>query len=221
MIAVSWVNLFQDIGPCLKARPNGRAIFPSHFLTDHGAAGATRTAEESQLECCAGQSLAGNTIVFLYDNGIEWCILEGDSLRLAAMEDDLLCGGLLHLEPGCRLDLRNGVLARVQAFALLMELNLTILISEDLAIVDGLRSVRSFASGCVRNMKTRPLDGSAGNGVFLIDGQFRRFAVFEDQLLLITGIQADYLLAVSVLIRQVVRCRDGGLNDPVGARLHT
>ena len=139
-------------------------------------------------------------------------------LALAAVEDDCLRGGLLHLEPRGGRHLLDGELAGVQSLALLMELDLAVGVGDDLAEVIGLRRVGGLAVGGVGHMETRPLHRSAGDRVHLIDGQLRGLVVFKDHLFLIAGIQGDGLLPVRVLVRQIVGGRDRQLCDPEGAR---
>ena len=143
--------------------------------------------------------------------------MEGDGLALATMEDDFLCGGFLHLETRGRLHLRDGVLARVESFALLVELDLAIFIRQDLPKVDALWGICRLTCGGVGDMKTRPLNRSAGDGIFLINREFRGLVVLKDQFLFVTGIQGDRLSTVGVLVRQVVRRGDGLLRDFIGA----
>ena len=114
--------------------------------------------------------------------------MEGDGLALTTMEDDLLRGGFLHLEARGRLYLRDGVLARVEALALLVELDLAIFIRQDLSKVDALWGVCRLTCGGVGDMKTRPLNRRAGDGIFLINREFRGLMVLEYQLFFITGI---------------------------------
>lgn len=97
------------------------------------------------MEGTAWEGFARHTVIFLDNDRIERGILEGHGPALAAVEDDLLRGRLLHLEAGRRLHLRDGKLAGVEALALLMELDLTISVGEDLTEVEGFRRALGLA----------------------------------------------------------------------------
>ena len=73
--------------------------------------------------------------------------------------------GSLELETGGGRHLLDGELAWVQALALLMETNLAIGVSGNLTEIVRLRRISGLASGGVRHMKTRPLDGSVSDAV--------------------------------------------------------
>ena len=53
-IPVRRVYFLHDIGPAFQPGPNGGAVFPSHFLTDRGAARAADPTQILQLEGTAG-----------------------------------------------------------------------------------------------------------------------------------------------------------------------
>ena len=53
-IPVRRVYFLHDIGPAFQPGPNGGAVFPSHFLTDGGAARAADPTQILQLEGTAG-----------------------------------------------------------------------------------------------------------------------------------------------------------------------
>ena len=173
------------------------------------------------MEGGSGQGLAGDAVVFLHDDGVERHIFKLHRLALAAVEDDLLDGGLLHLEPRGGCHLLDGELAGVQSLALRMELDLADGVGGDLPEVIGLRRVSGRSVADVGHMKTRPFHGSAGDGVHLIDCQLRGLVVFKDQSFLIPRIQGDGLLPVRVLVRQIIRGRDRQLCDPEGAGSHS
>ena len=220
-VTICRIYFFQNIRPSGEAGPNGGAVLPGHFLTDHGAAGARGTTQKSQLEGGARQGLAGDAVVFLHNDGIERHIFKLHRLALAAMEDDCLLGGFLELESRGGRHLLDGELAGVQSLALLVELDLAIGIGEDLPKIVALRRVCRLAGGGVGHMETRPLHRSAGDRVHLVDGQLRGLVVFKDHLFLIPCIQGDGLLPVRVLVRQIIRGRDRQLCDPEGAGSHS
>ena len=99
-----------------------------------------------------------HTVIFLYNNGIKWYILETDSLRFAAMENNRLCGRFLHLKAGSGCHLCDGKFTWIQALALLMELDLAIGIGEDLPEIVALRRVGRLAGGGISHVETRPFD---------------------------------------------------------------
>ena len=67
-------------------------------------------------------------------------------LALAAVEDDLLGGGFLHLETGSGFHFRHSVRAGIEPLALLMEPDLTLGVCEDISVIDGGRAVSSISS---------------------------------------------------------------------------
>ena len=71
--------------------------------------------------------------------------LECQGLALAAVQDDLLRGGLFHLEAGSGFHLSHRVLAGVQALTRLMKFDLAMGIREEIAIVDGCGRFGGFA----------------------------------------------------------------------------
>ena len=133
------------------------------------------------------------------------------------MEDDLLDGGLLHLEARGRLHFFDGKLTGIQALPLLMETDLTVCIGGDHPEVEGFRRVGGLTGGDVGHMKTSTFHGSTSHGIHLVDGQLRGFTVLEDQLFLVPCIERDSLLPICILIRQIIGGRDGLLNDFIGA----
>ena len=193
---------------------------PGHFLPDDGSSGARGTTQKSQLEGGPGQGFTGDGIILLDNNCVERRILKTHRLALAAVEDDCLPGGLFHLEPRGRLDFLDGELTGIQPLALLMELDLAVGIGDDLAKIIGVRRIGSLAVGSVGHMKTRPLDRSAGDTVYLINGEFGGLVVLERHLFFIAGIERDGLHPVGVLIGEVVGGRDGQLRDLIGSRLN-
>ena len=159
----------------------------------------------------------GHTVVLFDNDGVERFILEGDRLALAAMEDDLLGGGFLHLESRGGPHLGDGVLSGIEPLALLVEPDLALGIGQDLTKVDGAGGLRRLTIAGVSHMKKRPLDGSAGNTVFLVDGQLRGLPIFEGQRLFFPCIEGNRLLPIGILVRQIVRGRDRHFHDLIAA----
>ena len=137
------------------------------------------------------------------------------------MEDDLLNGGLLHLEARGRLHFFDSELARIQTLALLMESDLASGIGGDHPEVEGLRRVGGLACGGVGHMKISTFHGSTSHRIHLVDGQLRGFAVLEDQLFLISCIERDCLLPICVFVRQIIGGRNRLFNDFIGAGSHS
>ena len=159
----------------------------------------------------------GNAIVFLDDDGIEGRVLERQGLALAAMQDDLLRGGLFHLEARSGFYLSHGVLAGIQALTRLMKFDLATGICEEIAIVDGCGCFGRFTVAGIGDVEFGTLHISTCDAVLLVDGQQRHFAILERDALIITGVQADGLDPVRVLVRQIVGCGNGFLRDSIGA----
>ena len=216
-IPICGVNFLHDIGARSEARPDAGSVFPRHFLPDDGAARSAGSAQETELEGAAGQGLSGHAVVFLDHDPVEGLILEGEGLALAAANDDLLRGRLLHLETGGGLYLRHGVLARIELLALFVELDLSTGVREEVPEVHGGRGIGGFSVAGVGHMEFRPLDRSARNRIFLENSQLRGLVVAEHQRLFIAGIQTDRLYPVFVLVGQVIGGGDGLLRDLVGA----
>ena len=159
----------------------------------------------------------GHAVVFLNYNRVKRLILERDSFALAAVDDDLLRGRLLHLEAGSGGHLCDRVLTGVHLFPLLMELDLPIGVREDIAEVDGAGGVGGFPIAGIGHMELGPLNGSARHAVLLEDGQLRGLVVFEHDGFLVARVQTDRLLPVGVLAGEVVGRGDGLLCDAVAA----
>ena len=162
----------------------------------------------------------GHAVVLLHHNRVERFVLECDGLALASMEDDGLRGRLFHLEAGSRFHFCNGKLARIEPLSLLMELDFAVGVCQNFSVVDGGGRVRRLAVAGIGHMKTRPLHGSAGYAVLLIDSQFRSLVVLKYQPLFIPGVQADRLLPVRVLVRQIVGGRNGLFDHLITAGGH-
>ena len=160
----------------------------------------------------------GHAIVLFNDNRIQRFILECDGLALVAVDDDRLCNRFLHLESGGGCHLRDSELTGVEFFALLMELDLTVGIRKQIAIIRRGRGLRSLTSGRIGHMEFCTLNRCAGNRILLKNGDFRAFPVPEDQLLRIAGIEADRLHTVSILIRQIPGSGYGDLRDTICPR---
>ena len=136
------------------------------------------------------------------------------------MEDDLLGGGFLHLETGSGFHFGHGVLAGIEPLALLMEPDLALGVCEDRSVVDGGRGFGGFAAAGVSDVELGSLDGRASHAVLLVDGELGHFPIFESDMHLATGVQADGLLPVGVFAGQVVRCGNRLFNDLVSAGGH-
>ena len=121
------------------------------------------------------------------------------------MEDDLLGGGFLHLETGSGFHFRHSVRAGIEPLALLMEPDLTLGICEDISVIDGGRGLGGFAAAGVSDVELGSLHRSARHAVLLVDGELWHFPIFESDIHLVTGVQADGLLPVGVFAGQVVR----------------
>ena len=147
----------------------------------------------------------GHAVILLDDDGVQRGILEGQGLALTAVEDDLLGGGFQHLETGSGFHLRHGVLAGIEPLALLMEPDLALAICEDISVIDGGRGLGGFAAAGVSDAELGSLHRSASHAVLLVDGELGHFPIFESDIHLVTGVQADGLLPVGVFAGQVVR----------------
>ena len=159
----------------------------------------------------------GHTVVLLNDDGIERHIFKGDRLALAAMEDDLLGGGFFHLESRGGPHLGDGVLSGIEPLALLVKPDLALGIGQDLTEVDGAGGLRRLAIAHISHMEKRPLDGSAGNTVYLVDSQLRGLPIFEGQCLFFPCVEGYGLLPVGILVRQIVRGRNRHFHDLIAA----
>ena len=148
----------------------------------------------------------GHAVILLDDDGVQRGILEGQGLALTAVEDDLLSGGFLHLETGSGFYLGHGVLAGIEPLALLMEPDLALGVCEDISVIDGGRGLGGFAAAGVSDVELGSLHRSASHAVLLVDGELWHFPIFESDIYLVTGVQADGLLPVGVFAGQVVRC---------------
>ena len=162
----------------------------------------------------------GHAVVLLNNDGVQRGILEGQGLALTAVEDDLLGGGFLHLEAGSGFHLRHGVFAGIEPLALLMEPDLTLGICEDRSVIDGAGGLGGFAAAGVSDVELGSLDGRASHAVLLVDGELGHVPIFESDMHLATGVQADGLLPVGVFAGQVVRCGNRLFNDLVAAGGH-
>ena len=147
----------------------------------------------------------GHAVILLNNNGIQRGILEGQGLALAAVEDDLLGGGLLHLEAGSWFHFRHSVRAGIEPLALLMEPDLALGICEDRSVIDGGRGLGGFAAAGVGDVELGSLHRSARHAVLLVDGELGHFPIPKSDIHLVTGVQADGLLPVGVFAGQVVR----------------
>ena len=158
-----------------------------------------------------------DAIVFLDDNSIERRVLECQGLALAAMQDDLLRGGLFHLEAGSGFHLGHRVFAGVQTLTGLMESDLAMGVSEEIPEINRRGCLSRFAVAGIGDVEFGTLYIRSCDAVLLVNGQQRHFAVFERDVLIITGVQTDGLDPIRVLIRQIVGCGNGFLRDAIGA----
>ena len=142
---------------------------------------------------------------------------ECQSLTLASVDDDLLRGRFLHLKAGGGGHFGHGVLAGVHLLALLMHLDLTVGVGENIPVVNGAGSVRRLAVAGVGDVELGPLNRSARHTVLLKNRQLRGLVVLKGDGFLIAGVQADRLLPVGVFAGEVVGRGDGLLRDFVGA----
>ena len=147
----------------------------------------------------------GHAVILLDNNGVQRGILEGQGLALAAVEDDLLGGGLLHLETGSGFHLGHGVFAGIEPLALLMEPDLALGVCEDISVIDGAGGLGGFAAAGVGDVELGSLHRSARHAILLVDGELGHFPILESDIHLVTGVQADGLLPVGVFAGQVVR----------------
>ena len=204
-VPIGGVNLLHDIGTGGQPRPDGGAVLAGDLLPDGRAAGAGGAAQKPQLEGATGERRMGHAVILLDDDGIQRSILEGQGLALAAVEDDLLGGGFLHLETGSGFHFRHGVLTGIEPLALLMEPDLTLGVCEDISVINRGRGLGGFAAAGVGDVELGSLDGRASHAVLLVDGELWHFPILESDIHLVTGVQADGLLPVGVFAGQVVR----------------
>jgi hypothetical protein len=76
-----------------------------------------------------------------------------------------------------------------------------------------LNDVGSLIIAGIGDMELRAFHRGSGNAIFLVDCQLRHLMVYEDELLLITCIQANGLDTIVIVIGQIIRCRDGLLGN--------
>ena len=220
-VAICGVDFLQNVGAGLQASPDSSTVLTGHFLADDGTTGTGSATQITKDEGCTGQSLLGDAVVLLNDNGIEGFVLECQSLALAAVENDLLRGRLLHLETGSRLHFGCGVLTGIEALALIMDKDLTVGIGIQITKVNGGGCFGRFAVAGISHMELCALHRSASHAVLLIDGQLRHLVVLEYQFLFIACIQTDGLDSVRIVIGQIIRCGNGLLGNLIGARCDT
>ena len=204
-VPIGRVNLLHDIGAGGQPRPDGGSVLACDLLPDGRAAGAGGAAQKPQLEGAAGERLMGHAVILLDNDGVQRSILEGQGLVLTAVEDDLLGGGFLHLETGSGFHFRHGVRAGIEPLALLMEPDLALGICEDRSVVDGAGGFGGFAAAGVGDVELGSLHRRASHAILLVDGELGHFPIFESDIHLVTGVQADGLLPVGVFAGQIVR----------------
>ena len=204
-VPIGRVNLLHDIGAAFQPRPDGGAVLAGDLLPDGRAAGAGGAAQKPQLEGAAGERLMGHAVILLNNDGIQRGILEGQGLALAAVEDDLLGGGFLHLETGSGFHFGHGVRAGIEPLALLMEPDLTLGVCEDISVIDGAGGFGGCAAAGVSDVEFGSLHRSTRYAVLLVDGELGHFPIPKSDIHLVTGVQADGLLPVGVFAGQVVR----------------
>ena len=216
-ITVPGVYLLNNVRSRSESGPNGGAVLPGDFLPNHSAARATCSTQETELERTAREGLMGHAVVLFHDNSVQRLILECQGFALAAVDNNALGGGFLHLEAGGGGHLSHGVLAGVHLLALLMHLDLAVGVGENIPVVNGAGSVRRLSVAGVGDAELGPLNGSARHTVLLKNGQLRGLMVLECDGFLVAGVQADRLLPVGVPAGKVIGRGHGLLRDFIGA----
>ena len=86
-----------------------------------------------------------------------------------------------------------------------MEPDLALGVCEDISVIDGGRGLGGFAAAGVGDVELGSRHRRARHAVLLVDGELGHFPIFEGDIHLVTGVQADSLLPVGVFAGQVVR----------------
>ena len=120
------------------------------------------------------------------------------------MKDDLLGGRLHHLETRCRFHRCDGILTGVQMLSLLMEPDFTIRIGKKLAKINGSGCIGCLSVTGIGHMEAGSLDGGTSNTILFVNGEFRGFAVLENDFFLIPCIERNRLYPICILIRKEV-----------------
>ena len=181
------IHLLHDVRSWLQARPDGHAVGAGHLLADHRAAGTGGAAQVAELEGGPTQGFTGDTVIFLHHNGVEGHILEGHRPVPAAGDVELLGGGFFDGEARGGFQLRHLVPAVPQA----LQHDLAAGVGEVGPQVVELAGVGAIAA--VPDLKFGPLDGAAGDAVYLLDSQGGLFVVLEVDGVVPVGIEGDHL----------------------------
>lgn len=181
------IHLLHDVRSWLQARPDGHAVGAGHLLSDHGAAGTGGTSQVAELEGGPAQGLASDAVRLVYHDGVEGDVLKCQRLVSAALNIDLLGGRLLDGEAGGGFQLRHPVPAVPQA----LQHDLAAGVSEVDPQVVELAGVGVIAA--VPELEFGPLDGAAGDAVYLLDGKGGLFVVLEIDGVVPVGIEGDQL----------------------------
>ena len=186
-VPVRRIHLLHDVRSWLQARPDGHAVGAGHLLSDHGAAGTGGASQVAELEGGPAQGLASDAVRLVYHDGVEGDVLKCQRLVSAALNIDLLGGRLLDGEAGGGFQLRHPVPAVPQA----LQHDLAAGVSEVDPQVVELAGVGAIAA--VPELEFGPLDGAAGDAVYLLDGKGGLFVVLEIDGVVPVGIEGDQL----------------------------
>ena len=153
----------------------------------------------------------------MYHDGVEGDVLKCQRLVSAALNIDLLGGRLLDGEAGGGFQLRHPVPAVPQA----LQHDLAAGVSEVDPQVVELAGVGAIAA--VPELEFGPLDGAAGDAVYLLDGKGGLFVVLEIDGVVPVGIEGDQLGLHAVAVRRLhqeygVRHRLPGVRVPLHHR---
>ena len=186
-VPVRRIHLLHDVRSWLQARPDGHAVGAGHLLSNHGAAGTGGASQVAELEGGPAQGLASDAVRLVYHDGVEGDVLKCQRLVSAALNIDLLGGRLLDGEAGGGFQLRHPVPAVPQA----LQHDLAAGVSEVDPQVVELAGVGAIAA--VPELEFGPLDGAAGDAVYLLDGKGGLFVVLEIDGVVPVGIEGDQL----------------------------
>ena len=187
VVPVRSVYFLQHIRAGVEARPHGGAVLPGNFGADDGAARAAGAAQIPQLERAAGEGRAGHAVIFLNDHSIFRHIFKRDNLALAALDIKFLGGGFLDGVPSGGGQLRHLIPAVPQQ----VNKELAVLVGEEGAQAVQLPGGRVV--GAVPNLELGPLDGTAGDAVYLVYGQGGLLVVLKINGVVAVGVQRHKL----------------------------
>ena len=171
----------------METGPDGGTVFARHLRADDGAACAGGAAQVLQLEGAAGQGLAGDGVVFFDYNPIERSIFKHHGFIFAALDIEILCGGLLDGETSRRLQLGHTVPAVPEQVQFELTVGVRVVSTKTVQLTgDGIVAA-------VPDLELRALDGAASDGIHLVDGQARLLVVLEIQRVIPVGIQCHHL----------------------------